>query len=472
MPFRRLTLAVVVLAALAAVTAAGVARSAGGAEAKAAAYGVQVIVPDGDVAVAAGIAAPPEAAGSQPDFVYGGGVVATGALATTATAAADERADAIATATAESVSLFGGEITVEKVEVKASGGASERRADGSVALSSLIGLVVLGEAVEAAPLDRVPLADWGYAVVLEQAILREESDAFGFQGAVTGLRVHLTTDHGGLPGGTDILVGYAEAAVRAPKPVPLEVAAHIAPRLGPGSLVRPKKQRKAASGLSREPPAIVKNPPKGIKPKLTQGGYVFPVYGPEAGFSDDFGAPRADTIWHHGNDIFAPEGTPILAVADGELFFVGWNRLGGHRLWLRDAQGNEFYFAHLSAYSPVAFNGSRVRAGDVIGFVGHTGDADGTPPHLHFEIHPRELLGLGYDGVVDPREYLLAWKRLEDAAFDELVPPEPEPGNAPPAAAVLLEAADISTAGGLEPEGLARVLESPELFGESPAVTR
>ena len=247
---------------------------------------------------------------------------------------------------------------------------------------------------------------------------------------------------------------------------------HIAPRLGPGSLALRKEPRKATQNLTREPPAIVKNPPKGIRPKLTHGGYVFPVYGPEAAFSDDFSAPRADTIWHHGNDVFAPEGTPILAVADGELFLVGWNRLGGHRLWLRDEHGNEFYFAHLSAYSPVAFNGSRVRAGDVIGFVGHTGDADGTPPHLHFEIHPKELLGLGYDGVIDPREYLFAWKRLKDAAFGDVVPPRPEPGEAPPAAAVLLEAADISTAGGLEAEGLARVLEAPDLFGEGPAGAR
>jgi hypothetical protein len=192
---------------------------------------------------------------------------------------------------------------------------------------------------------------------------------------------------------------------------------------------------------------------------------VFPVYGP-ASFSDDFRAARADTGWHHGNDIFAPVGAPVLAVADGELFLVGWNMLGGNRLWLRDGEGNEFYYAHLSAFSPLARNGARVRAGDVIGFVGATGDAIGTPPHLHFEIHPVALLWLGYDGVVDPFPYLVAWRRLLDASFDSSW--TPPPGKAPAPGAVLLLAEDISSVSGLAPGGYARVLQ-PFDFGEAPA---
>ena len=93
--------------------------------------------------------------------------------------------------------------------------------------------------------------------------------------------------------------------------------------------------------------------------------------------------------WHHGEDLVAPIGTPLLAVADGSLFSVGWNDVGGWRLWLRDDGGNEFYYAHLSAYSPLAIAGKRVKAGDVLGFVGRRGDAEGGVPHLHFEIHPR-----------------------------------------------------------------------------------
>ena len=141
---------------------------------------------------------------------------------------------------------------------------------------------------------------------------------------------------------------------------------------------------------------------------LAGGGYVFPIAG-EASFSDSFGVPRT-TTWHHGIDVFAELGTPLVAVADGTLSDVGWNDVGGKRLWLRDAAGNQFYYAHLAGFSPLAREGAVVRAGDVVGFVGDTGDAQGTPPHLHFEIHPPELSDQGYDGVVNPYPYLVAWR--------------------------------------------------------------
>jgi murein DD-endopeptidase MepM/ murein hydrolase activator NlpD len=202
------------------------------------------------------------------------------------------------------------------------------------------------------------------------------------------------------------------------------------------------------------PPPIVRDPPPGVRPEITGRGYVFPVYGPVS-FSEDFGAPRASTGWHHGTDVFASLGAPVLAVAAGTVFSVGWNTVGGWRLWLRDEQGNEFYYAHLSAYSPLALDGARVAAGDVLGFVGDTGDAQGTPYHLHFEVHPAALLGLGYDGAIDPYEYLLAWQERRDAGFAAAAlasGPAPQPG------AVLLEAEDISTASGLEPGALERAL--------------
>ena len=153
--------------------------------------------------------------------------------------------------------------------------------------------------------------------------------------------------------------------------------------------------------------------------QLTTGGYVFPVFGP-ASFGDTFGAARADVSggWHHGEDIFAPLGTPLLAVADGTVFSVGWNDIGGWRLWLRDRAGNEFYYAHLSAYSPLAVNGRQVKAGDVLGFMGKTGDAEFSPVHLHFEIHPVSLLAMGYDGAVAPYPFLTAWRRAQDVSFD------------------------------------------------------
>ena len=102
-----------------------------------------------------------------------------------------------------------------------------------------------------------------------------------------------------------------------------------------------------------------------------------------------------------------------------------------------------------------------MKAGQVIGFMGNTGDAEGTPVHLHFEIHPVSLLYLGYDGAVDPTAYLDAWKHQQDLAFPigigwaPLVAGShggPEPG------AILLGMRDISTANGLDPASLQRAL--------------
>lgn len=154
--------------------------------------------------------------------------------------------------------------------------------------------------------------------------------------------------------------------------------------------------------------------PLTLTPRLGLPHYVFPIAGP-ASFGDSYGAARSDVSWHHGADIFAPLGAPVVAVADGTLNRVGWERLGGWRLWVRDSLGNEFYYAHLSGYTREALRGGRVKAGEVLGFVGDTGDAFGTPFHLHFEIHPRSLLPLRYDGAVNPTTYLQRWRRVGHA---------------------------------------------------------
>jgi len=204
--------------------------------------------------------------------------------------------------------------------------------------------------------------------------------------------------------------------------------------------------------------------PPEVTAKLSAGGYVFPVYGP-ASFGDSFGAPRPNipSGWHHGEDIFAPEGTPLLAVADGTIHTVGFTPIGGYRLWLRDEFGNDFYYAHLSAYTPLAIEGRRVEAGDVIGFVGDSGDSEGGSPHLHFEIHPAAMLGLGYDGVVAPYPILVAWRRAEDISFSAgriYVPVRPGgAGSLPPPGAVLLQADDIAATSGLVPGALERALK-------------
>ena len=307
----------------------------------------------------------------------------------------------------------------------------------------------------ASPNLRLQLADWGTLTVLAQTTAQPGGDTPGFHGFVYALDVRLTADHGGLPAGTEILVGYADAAAQASKPPPLPKPPTLT---APGSGA-PRAKHKAPEPTGKLGP--IQNPPR-ITPKLTAGGYVFPVYGASS-FIDTFGAFRGDIAggWHHGDDIFAPLGAPLLACASGTVFSVGWNKIGGNRLWIRDDAGNEFYYAHLSAFSPLAQNGAVVKPGDVIGFVGNTGDARGTPFHLHFEVHPVGLLSLGYDGAVDPTTYLTAWRRLQDVPITAAGAwaPTPPPGTvAPKAAAVLLQVSDLSSASGLDPASLRRVL--------------
>jgi murein DD-endopeptidase MepM/ murein hydrolase activator NlpD len=106
-----------------------------------------------------------------------------------------------------------------------------------------------------------------------------------------------------------------------------------------------------------------------------------------------FGVERdAGRRLHEGIDIFAPKGTDVVAVAGG-IARTGTNRLGGNVVWVyAPGEGRTFYYAHLdrSAIGAVAL----VEAGDVLGYVGNTGNAARTPPHLHFGIYD--------DGAIDP----------------------------------------------------------------------
>jgi hypothetical protein len=105
----------------------------------------------------------------------------------------------------------------------------------------------------------------------------------------------------------------------------------------------------------------------------------------------------------------------------------------------------------------------------VLGFVGNTGDARGTPYHLHFEIHPVGLLPLGYDGAVDPSSYLTAWRHRRDLSFavaSGWAPGALASAAAPQPGAILLQETDISSGNGLEPASLAHAFASPLREGE------
>jgi len=138
---------------------------------------------------------------------------------------------------------------------------------------------------------------------------------------------------------------------------------------------------------------------------------AFPVEGRDDGAVQSFfGANRdAGRRSHHGIDIFAPRGTPVVAATDGVVRSTSPNELGGNVVWLSDARRRQtLYYAHLDrhAVSP----GQVVRAGDTLGFVGNTGNARTTPPHLHFGIYRRG------EGAVDP----WPWVRRERSAYPRL----------------------------------------------------
>ena len=464
---KRLTIFVALAGLVVLLGGAGGAGGAGStAGASAGAVAIRVVVPGQVGAEAGSISSPPYHAAFGAGFSYpaDGSVVSTGPISASASSDSGTSGVAAATSQVQTLSLFGGEITAETIKGAAHGSTQGRTARGDFAGATISSLTVLGSAAAAAPNGRIELADWGYLVTLEQGtdVSSGAGGTQGFHGFVTALAVHLTAPHGALPAGSEIRIGYAEANVQAsvgPAPKP------IAP--GPVSK-QPEHAKRKQTPVAPEPTRNGRSSrpllamPTGLQPRLTAGGYVFPVYGPVQ-YGDSFGAFRGDVAgnWHHGDDIFAPLGAPLLAVADGTIFSVGWNDRGGFRLWLRDRQGNQFYYAHLSAFTPIARNGMHVKAGEMLGFVGNTGDAQGTPTHLHFEVHPSALLFMGYDGAVNPTPYLDAWKHLQDVRFSNVASWLASTGIADPApkpAAIVLQVSDISAASGLEPGSLQRAM--------------
>jgi len=142
--------------------------------------------------------------------------------------------------------------------------------------------------------------------------------------------------------------------------------------------------------------------------EAVQAGFGrFPVGG-RATFTDDWWFPRFVPMihLHEGTDIFAAYGTPARAPASGTLKQT-FSPVGGLSAYVTEADGTYYYLAHLSRFEPGQVSGQAVAAGDVIGYVGDSGNARGTSPHVHFEVHPRG------GGPTNPKPRLDAW--LEEA---------------------------------------------------------
>ena len=114
-------------------------------------------------------------------------------------------------------------------------------------------------------------------------------------------------------------------------------------------------------------------------------GWVCPTGSAVAPFADTWGAPRSGGRRHQGVDLIGARGTPVLAVVDG-IAEAKTNILGGTTISFKGADGNGYYYAHLDGYGKLG----SVKAGDTIGYLGQSGNAQFSIAHLHFEIHPGE----------------------------------------------------------------------------------
>lgn len=174
-------------------------------------------------------------------------------------------------------------------------------------------------------------------------------------------------------------------------------------RLEKEFLARQAAEREAAARRAAAQAAARRRPPRQVAPVaarsvgvIASGSWVCPVQGPRA-FSNDYGQPRSGGRRHQGNDILSPRGTPVVASVAGTVRHHN-SSLGGLSYYLSGEDGNTYYGTHLSGYAA----SGRVSAGTVVGYVGDTGNARGTP-HLHFEIHP------GGGGPVNPYPTLVRY---------------------------------------------------------------
>lgn len=110
---------------------------------------------------------------------------------------------------------------------------------------------------------------------------------------------------------------------------------------------------------------------------------------------DSWRAPRSSGRLHEGQDIFAPRGTPVRSATAGYVVRVGESPLGGNTVWVAGAGGRSYYYAHLDSCSRGLAVGDYVTTDSVLGYVGTTGNAAGTAPHLHFGVYAA-------GGVLDP----------------------------------------------------------------------
>jgi murein DD-endopeptidase MepM/ murein hydrolase activator NlpD len=194
---------------------------------------------------------------------------------------------------------------------------------------------------------------------------------------------------------------------------------------------------------------------------MAMGMGRFPVAG-LAYFRDDFGEPRTTPTPHphQGNDIFTAFDTPVHAPADGVLTYQN-ELVGGLSAYVTEPDGTWYYMCHLKRFSPDLATGSRVHVGQIVGFAGDTGDAQGGPPHVHFEVHPHG------GPAVDPNQQLNQWLSDALANVPALLAPYREPGGSQAMAAVAVARHIDRTLSGDKPPAPSTPAQDP--FDDTPA---
>jgi murein DD-endopeptidase MepM/ murein hydrolase activator NlpD len=187
-----------------------------------------------------------------------------------------------------------------------------------------------------------------------------------------------------------------------PRPGELPAGRYVARLAASGA--RGARLRRTARASGRSPLEIVAQPPA-VPP--SQG--VFPVQGPYSFGAEDarFGAARSGHV-HQGQDVIAPEGTPIVSPRAGFVYWLAYQASGaGHYVVVRGDDGRDYVFMHLQDGSVAVVKDQPVTAGQILGGVGNTGDSHGA--HLHFEIWPDGWFSSDASQPIDPLPDLMAW---------------------------------------------------------------
>jgi murein DD-endopeptidase MepM/ murein hydrolase activator NlpD len=187
------------------------------------------------------------------------------------------------------------------------------------------------------------------------------------------------------------LLGVADEVVVAADQVVVEADQQVNQALGEvqrleaeraEELRRAEEARRRAEAIAR---ALQSAAADGVSDDITPG-FICPVAGPSA-FVDSWGAPRSGGRTHKGVDMMGAKGTPLAAVGDGYIT-MSYGVLGGNIVWLHADHGVSYFYAHLDGYPAWLVDGQRVARGDVVGYMGDTGNPAPGAYHLHFGLYP------------------------------------------------------------------------------------